>query len=400
MEHMFEKRRRMYLDHASATPVHEDALRAMERAGREFANPGSIHADGVAALTALRGARTRIARALAARPREIIFTSGLSESNNLAILGPARSRSLKGEGLAGTHWITTSIEHASVLDCFAEIERLGGDVTHLDPGPDGIVTAELLKRALRPTTVFVSVGWANNEIGTIQPLSELARVIRAFERSSKSKVLFHSDAGQGPLYKVPFVHTLGVDLFSFGSGKLYGPRGIGALYASNRAELAPVILGGGQERGLRAGTEDTVLAAGFAAALDAIGSERAAESRRLKGLRDLLLRELAAAIPGLIVNGKTKESLPHMLNVSFPEVNGEYFVLRLDREGISVATKSACEEGNARSHVVEALGGEAWRAEHAVRFSLGRDTTEKDIKRCVRVIPASWASVARKRGRR
>lgn len=383
--------KRIYLDHASSTPVLPAASRATRKASR-LGNPGSIHADGVLALRALRNARERIARELACKAREVIFTSGLSESNTLAILGAVRARALAGKDIRGTHWVTTSIEHASVLECFAEIERLGGTVTHIDPDPKGLISAETIARALRPETVFVSVGWANNEIGTLQPLVDITRVIRAHEGGHKATILFHSDAGQGPLYKTPYVHTLGVDLFSLGSGKLYGPRGIGALYVSNRAELAPLVLGGSQERGLRAGTENPALSAGFATAFANITSERAREARRVGKLRDMLARDILGRIPGAVVNGDLAHALPHMLNVSIPGISGEYLVLSLDREGISVATKSACEEGSARSHVVSALGpagsGEpaGWRAENTVRFSLGRATRARDIRFVIRAL--------------
>jgi cysteine desulfurase len=266
------------------------------------------------------------------------------------------------------------------------VECLGGIVTHVEPDGRGIVDSARVARALRHETVFVSVGWANNEIGVIQPLADIARAIRSHEHANGTRVLFHADAGQGPLYKTPYVHTLGVDLFSLGSGKLYGPRGVGALYVSNRAELAPLILGGNQERGMRAGTESPALAAGFAEAFAAIASERAREARRLAKLRDALARDILRAIPGAVLNGDLAHALPHMLNVSIPQISGEYLVLSLDRRGISAATKSACEEGAAESHVVAALipgevGKESWRAANTVRFSLGRDTSERDVRR-------------------
>ena len=383
---MFGKKR-IYLDYASATPVFPQALDAIYKASEIFANPGGIHADSVEAKASLQKSRERIANQLACKAREVIFTSGLTEGNAIAILGTARALELSKRNLSGTHWLVSSIEHSSVLECFAEIERLGGTVTHLEPNAQGIITAEYVAKHLRPETVFVSVGWGNNEIGTVQPLAHISRAIRTHQKKHKSIIFFHSDAGQSPLYTAPQVHTLGVDLLTLGSGKLYGPRGIGCLYVSTKAQISPVSFGGGQERGLRSGTEDVPLAAGFAEALDLIAAERGEEAKRLRKLRDELAREIVAHIPGVIMNGSPKHSLPHMLNVSIPgPKSGEYLALRLDHFGISLSTKSACREGEAASHVIQALGGEAWRAKNTLRFSLGSATTAKDIKRVVEVL--------------
>jgi len=379
--------KRVYLDYASATPVVPEALRAFDRASRLYANPGGIHTDAVAAKKLLQNARERIAAHLACKPREIIFTSGLTEGNALAILGAARAMERVRRTLQNTHWIVSSIEHSSVLECFSEIERIGATVSHIEPDMNGIIGADKIAEALRPETVFVSVGWTNNEIGSVQPLAAISRVIREHEKTRHTNILLHSDAGQGPLYLSAQVHTLGVDLFALGSGKLYGPRGAGCLYAGNKAQLFPLYGGGGQERGLRSGTEDVALACAFAEALDVIAAERHSESRRLENLRDKLAHGLAVQIPGLLLNGAAKTALPHMLNVSVPgEKNGEYLALQLDRAGVSLSTKSACREGESDSHVVTALGGPGWRAKNTLRFSLGRGTTEGDVVRALNAL--------------
>ncbi len=391
---MFGNTKRIYLDYTSATPVHPKAARAQGDASDVFANPGAIHAEGVAAKRVLTHARESLARLLGCKAREIIFVSGLTEANNIALVGLARGLELSKRSLKDTHWIVSSIEHSSVLECFSEIERMGGTVSHVEPDAKGIVRAERVRELLRPTTVAVSVGWCNNEIGTVQPLSSIGRVLRAYEKAHPStssgqgnRIIFHSDAGQAPLYRSPQVHSLGVDMLALGSGKLYGPCGIGCLYLSNRAALHPAIFGGGQERGLRSGTEDVALAAGFAAALDEVTAEREAESKRLRLLRDNFAREICARLPGVIVNGDLKHALPHMLNISVPgERTGEYLVLALDHVGLALSTKSACREGEANSHVVAALGGEEWRARNTLRFSLGRDTTEKELKHVISVL--------------
>ena len=387
--------KRIYLDYASATPVHPAALDAVYKASAIFANPGGLHADSVEAKELLQTSRGRIASQLGAKAREVIFTSGLTESNALAILGTARKleflksdlKKYQGRTLVNTHWLVSAIEHSSVLECFAEIERQGGEVTHIEPDANGLIAADVVAKKLRPETVFVSVGWANNEIGTIQPLSAISRAIRIYEKKHKTGISFHSDGGQAPLYIAPQVHTLGVDLLSLGSGKLYGPRGIGCLYTGTRARLSAVSFGGGQERGLRSGTEDVALAAGFAEALDIVARERSEESKHVKKLRDDLAREIVARIQGALVNGSLKHSLPHMLNISIPGAkSGEYLALRLDHLGISLSTKSACREGEAASHVIAALGGPQWRAKNTLRFSLGAMTTAKDIKRVIDVL--------------
>ncbi len=386
---MFGQKKRIYLDYASATPMVAEALRAMEEAEKTFGNPGSIHAEGVTAKKILEGAREGIAHELGCKSRQIIFTSGLTEGNNLAILGFARKREITGASLKDTHWITTSIEHDSVLECFAEIERIGGTVSHVDPTSQGMITEEKIANALRPNTIFVSVGWGNNEIGTVQPLSRIARVIREHEKNHPSTssgqarhIVFHSDAGQAPLYLSPQVHTLGVDMLALGAGKLYGPRVIGALYVRDPQIIAPVMHGGGQEKGLRAGTEKVVPAIGFAKALEVISKERGREAERMRKLRDTFAREITKRIPEAVINGDLDHALPHMLNISISgERTGEYLVLALDHAGVALSTKSACREGEARSHVVAALGGDSWRSENSLRFSLGRETTGQNLER-------------------
>lgn len=386
---MFGLRKRVYLDYASATPMLAESVAAAGDASRLFANPGGIHAESVAARALLERARERIAAHCAVKAREIIFTSGLTESNNLAILGYARAQERVRRSLDGTHWIVSAIEHASVLECFAEVERMGGAVSYVMPDARGVITPESVAALLRAETIFVSIGWANSELGVVQPLSAIARILKERERTDNTQITLHTDAGQAPLYLSPQPHTLGVDLMTVGSGKLYGPRGFGFCFVRARTTLAPVLFGGSQERGLRAGTEDVALAIGCAAALDVIAKERSSESERLCALRDMLAKEIRAAVPDAVVNGDVAYTLPHMLNISIPRINAEYLVLLLDRAGFALSTKSACREGEADSHVVLALGGDAWRARTTVRISLGRSTTAKDLTRMMRALIAS-----------
>ncbi len=388
---MFGRAKRIYLDYASATPVLPEALKAFSDASTEFANPGGIHTEGVAAQRVLARSREQIAAHLGVKAREIVFTSGLTEANDLGIVGFARALERTRRSLKGTHWIVSSIEHSSVLECFSEVERMGGGVSFIEPEASGTIKPENIAALLRPETVFLSAGWGNNEIGVVQPLSAIARKLHAHERAHRTRITFHSDAGQAPLYIPPQAHTLGVDLLALGSGKLYGPRGIGCLYVSTRTTLAPMLFGGGQERGLRPGTEEVALSAGFAKALDLVARERAGESKRLQKLRDELARELVAHIPEILINGDLRHALPHMLNISIPGINTEYLVLLLDRIGIALSTKSACREGEAASHVVASLGGPGWRAKNTLRMSLGRATTKADITYTLKALVARAA---------
>ncbi len=379
-------KKRIYLDYASAPPVLKEAEDAVYAARAFTGNPGAIHSEGVEAKRGLDTAREKVAHLLGVKSREIIFTAGLTESNNIAILGTARAHERAKRSLAGTHWVVSSIEHTSVLDCFGEIERLGGTVTHIDPDERGIISPETVAAALTKHTVLVSVGWANNEIGTIQPLSDIFRAIHAYEKEHSVTILLHADAGQAPLYLATGINSLGVDLCSIGANKLYGPHGVGCLFVSNRAELTRTLQGGPQERGLRPGTENVALALGFAAAFETIAAGREAEAMRVSGVRDALADALLESIPGLIINGDRKRVLPHMLNVSIPGISSEYITLSLDQDGIAVSTKSACREGEeSRSHVVEALippalrEVEGWRSKNTLRFSLGSDTNESDV---------------------
>lgn len=381
--------KRIYLDYASSTLPLKEAVSAMREAEGLIGNPGGIHAEALAARQVLDTARDGVARELAVKGREIIFTSGLTEAINLAILGFARklqTRPVRASGVSngvknqfeGSHWIVSSIEHSAVLESFGEIERMGGTVTYIDPNEKGIFDIETVVNAVRKETVFLSIGWANNEIGVVQPIRDISRAVK----EKNPSIIFHSDAGQAPLYLSPQVHTLGVDLMSFGSNKLYGPHGAGALYVAANTDMAAMIMGGGQERGLRSGTESVALAVGFAAAFAQIAREREIEARRLRDLRNTFAREIEKNIEGVIFNTDLKRALPHMLNVSIPNIQSEYVALALDRAGIAVSTKSACAEGGAKaSHVVAALGGHEWRAENTLRFSLGRDTSAGDLQK-------------------
>lgn len=392
----FFTKRRVYLDYAGATPVLPSALRAVAQAAGLYGNPGAIHTDGVAAGEALAVARERLAHHLGCKAREIIFTANATEANNIALIGHIRHLLCDGRIPESIHCITSTIEHPSVLVCFDELESLGCSVTRLAPDHRGMIVEPALRSALQKNTALVSIGWANSEIGVIQPIHALTREIRVHEKAHNTGVVFHSDAGQAPLYLKTQIHGLGVDMLTLDSGKLYGPRGIGALYVSPRASLAQIIFGGGQERGLRPGTENVALAIGFADAYAHIAKERESEAARVRAMRDECVRLLESAIPNIVINTPLQHALPNIVNVSIPgEESGEYITLALDAAGFSVSTKSACREGEGSvSHVVSALCGDSWRTRNTVRISLGCYTRMCDIRH----ISAHLRKICRPRG--
>jgi cysteine desulfurase len=377
---MFWKNKRIYLDYAAATPILPEATHAHQGALAVFGNPNGLHKEGVSAKASLESAREKIALGLQCRARELIFTSGGTECNNLAIFGSIIKPS-------EAHIITSAIEHPSILEPILELERRGAQVTHLAVDSCGHISPENVSKALTPQTSLVSIGWANGEIGVVQSISAISKIIREYEKAQKTKIIFHTDVGQAPLYIKSTMHSLDVDLATLDSGKLYGPRGIGALFIKNGISIAPLFLGGGQERGIRSGTENVALAIGFATAFETFFRERENESNRLTNLRAQFLTEIEHAIPNAVVNGESaKNILPHIVNISIPDIDAEYVALALDHRGIAISTKTSCKEGERESSVVKALNMESWRAHSTLRFSFGRMTTEKDIKRIVPVL--------------
>jgi cysteine desulfurase len=400
-------RKRIYLDYAATTPLDPRVMRAMGPffAGSPapgFGNPSSIHAEGVAAKRALDNARTFVARSFEAHADEIIFTSGGTESNNLSIFGtlfalPRFDLSPDTRSnLVKPHMVTTNIEHASILEPIRELEKRGViEVAYVPVEQNGIVKPEKIIAAIRPNTVLVSVMYANNEIGTIQPIAKIGKALRDLRNRQLSTFnfqlstvknrfpIFHTDACQAPLYLNCLVNALGVDLMTLDGHKMYGPKGIGALYVRRGTPLKPLILGGGQERGLRSTTENVPGIAGLAEALRIAAVERKAESIRLEKLRDYLYSTIRAnGGIDMVVNGsmEKKERLPNNLNISLPGVDTEFLTLQLDARGVAVSTKSSCLKDEKSSYVVAALGGNKKRSSSTLRFTLGRWTKKSDIE--------------------
>ena len=369
----------IYLDYNSTTPTAPEVFEAMAPFFTDnFANPFNLHRFGQRARGPLNEARDSVAALLgAASPDEIIFTGGGSESDNLAVKGVAAASVSRGR-----HVITSAIEHPAVLLACEWLGDMGWDVTFLSPDDEGIVHADALAAAIRPDTVLVSIMHANNEVGTVEPIAELAAVAR--ERG----VLFHTDAVQ-TVGKIPVnARDLGVDLLSISAHKFYGPKGVGVLYVRSGVELVPLIHGGHQEEGRRAGTHNTPGIIGLARALELANADREEEGNRLARLRDRL-KDGILAMPGKVVfMTPAANAMPNTLNVCFPGIEGEALMLALDMEGISAATGSACASGSSEpSHVHAAMGCPPEVARGSIRFSLGKYTTEEDIGRVLEVLP-------------
>uniref|UniRef100_A0A7V4THS1 Cysteine desulfurase IscS n=1 Tax=Candidatus Caldatribacterium saccharofermentans TaxID=1454753 RepID=A0A7V4THS1_9BACT len=368
----------IYLDYNATTPCDPRVVEAMLPFFREhFGNPSSLHRFGQEARQMVEKARSVIARSIGARDEEIVFTSGGTESNNLAIRGVAQALRKKGN-----HLVTSSIEHHAVLNVFRALEKEGFVVTYLPVDREGLVHPEDLKKALRPETILVSIMHANNETGVIEPVEELSRVVR------EHGAVFHTDAVQ-TVGKIPiWVDDLGVDLLSASAHKFYGPKGVGFLYIRKGTRLVPQILGGHHERGRRAGTENVPGIVGMAKALEIAQDEMHEEARRVGALRDRLEEELQARIPDIVIVSRGASRLYNTSLVLVEYVEGESLLLNLDFEGICVSSGSACTSSSLEpSHVLLACGYPHALAHGSIRFSLGKWTTEEEISRVVAVFP-------------
>ena len=379
--------RPIYLDCHATTPVDPRVLEVMlPYFSEQFGNPASVnHAYGWEAEAVVQQAREILAAAIGATPEEIIFTSGATEANNLAIKGVAEAKFSQGR-----HLISVQTEHNAVLDPLRYLESLGFEVTLLPVQSDGLIDLAALKQALRPETILVSVMAANNEIGVLQPLAEIGALFR------DRKIYFHTDAAQA-VGKTPLdVQSLSVDLMSLTAHKLYGPKGIGALYVRRRnprVTLAPQLHGGGHERGLRSGTLPTPLIVGFAKAVELAIAEMDSERDRILKLRQRLWQQLSTEIPDLLLNGHAQQRLPGNLNISVPGVDGQALLLGL-QPTIAVSSGSACTSAKtAPSHVLAALGRSESLAYASIRFGVGRFNTEAEIDQAARCTIATIRSL-------
>lgn len=372
--------RRIYLDHTATTPLDPRVLEAMRPYWSDtFGNASSVHWHGRQSRAALEEARERIATAIGAQPGEITFTSGGTESDNLAITGAARSARAGGRNRV----VTSAAEHHAVLDTCEALREEGFEVSVLRPDETGRVSAGSLEGSIDGRTSVVSVMHGNNEVGTITRVREIADATHAHG------ALLHTDAVQ-TLGKIPVdVNGLGADLLTISAHKVYGPKGIGALYIRRGTGVEPLLHGGGQERGNRPGTESVPLAVGFAKAVEIAVSEMEAESNRLARLRDALQARVIDEFPAAIVNGHPAERLPHILNISFDNrrvsLEGEMLLMNMDLLGVSVTSGSACTSGSMQpSHVLLAMGRDPQTARATLRFSFGRGNSEEEVEEAVR----------------
>ena len=359
------------MDHSATTPVAPEVLAAMlPYFGEKFGNASSLHRSGREAKEALEDSREKVAALLGARAEEIIFTSGGTESDNLALKGIARKNRKLGK-----HIITTQIEHPAILETCRALEKDGFEVTYLPVTGEGLVELSTLEASIRPDTILISVMHANNEVGTIQPLEEIGRL--AAERD----IYLHSDAVQS-VGKIPVnVDDLGVDLLSLSAHKLYGPKGVGALYIRKGTKLESIIQGGGHERRLRSGTENISGIVGLARAAELAERDMPREAERLAGLRDRLAELVLGKVKDAWINGTMKKRLPGNLNFGFKYVEGESLLLFLDSKGICVSTGSACSSHKLEpSHVLMSLGLKAEECHGSLRITLGMSNTMEEIE--------------------
>jgi cysteine desulfurase len=363
---------RIYLDHSATTPMRLEVKQAMEPFLAEsdgFGNPSSIHSYGRQAKAALDSAHDTLASALNAEPSEITFTSGGTESDNLAIIGLMTANREKGD-----HLITSTIEHDAVLKSAQFLETIGFRVTYVKADEAGLVDPQDVAEAITDKTVLVSIMHANNEVGTIEPIAEIAEITR--ERG----VLLHTDAVQSFGQLPVNMQCLPIDAMSVSSHKIYGPKGAGALFVRRGTPILPILHGGGQERGRRSGTENIPAIAGFECAVRLMIAERDANSERMRGLRDRFLGRASERIPGFRINGHPDRRLPNNINFSVPGVEGEAMLLNLDLAGIAASSGSACASGSIEpSHVLLAMNLPPEAVRSALRISLGRGTTQEEL---------------------
>lgn len=381
-----KNKRPIYLDHAAATPINCKVNDLMAKISVIFfGNPSSAHDLGLKAKRVLEGARQKIARLLSVKPDEIIFTGSGTESINLAILGLAMAYKNKEHRKRG-HIITSEIEHLSVLRACRQLQKYGFKVDYLPVEKNGIIDPEKIIKAVRSETFLISIQYANNEIGTVQPLKEIFQGLKKLRADNFGlKTVFHTDACQAAGFFNIRPETLGADLLSFNGSKIYGPKGIGVLFKKNKVHLEPLVYGGSQERGLRAGTENVALAAGLALALELAEKNKIKEFKHLIGLRGWLIEKILKEIPGTRLNGDAKKRLPNNINISFKNIDGEMLMSGLNRQGFAVSTGSACTAFEiGPSHVIEAINKKnevETKEDGNLRITLGRETTRRDLER-------------------
>jgi cysteine desulfurase len=380
----------VYLDHAATTYVDPEVLKAMmPYFSDEFGNPTAIYADGRHARETIETARDTVAEILNCKYDEVIFTGSGTESDNLAVFGfvEKKQEELK-ESKEKLHIITSKIEHHAVLYPFERLKKQGYKVTFLEVDKYGLIDPKKFKEALTPDTIFTSMIYANNEIGTIEPISELAKIAHSYKNRFGESVVFHTDACQAAGVLDINVKNLGVDLMTINGSKIYGPKGIGVLYKKSSIKIHPQIVGGGQENNMRSGTENVPGIIGFAKALELAQKNKEKENKRLTTLREKLIQGIFKSTPRTYLNGHPTLRLPNNANILFLDIEGEALLLHLDEKGIEVSTGSACNSKSlAPSHVLLATGLPHAAVHGSIRMTLGKRTTEEDIDYVLKVLP-------------
>lgn len=381
---------RIYLDFAATTPVSGEVKAAMQPYFSEiYGNPSAVHREGVVSKMAVEDARTSLGRTLRVRPSDVVFTSGGTESNNLAMYGTLRHIISAGRKYSDLEVITTRIEHPSISEVMNDLVELGVQVSYLDVDEEGLINPQQLETLLNPHVALVTLAYVNSEVGVIQPVRHLARVIKAFNQENGTKVCLHLDACQAPLWLPVQLDSLGCDLLSLDAGKCYGPKGVGVLAKRHHVALAPTMLGGSQEGGLRAGTENVPLVIGSAIALNKAQSQCEINQAKISQLRDYMIESLQRALPDCVVNGPRVDRVANNVNISIPGIDTEFAVISLDVAGVAASTKSACSGADGGgSTVVRVMTGDEVRAHSTIRFSLGTSTTKAEIDTAVSILQA------------
>ncbi len=379
-----KKRKRIYMDYAAATPLRKEVKTMMDRYwDKDFGNAGAIHTEGVIAKQTIEKSRKLIAKSLKIQPKEIIFNSGGTESNNSAIFGVLDKLNEEGLKIKDMHLITTKMEHPSVLNYFKHFEKRGATLDLIDITKEGFIDLKQFKKLLKPNTILISIMFVNNEIGTIQPMKEIVKIIRNFKKKKLKNnqsitPILHSDSAQALLYIPLDIKKIGIDLMSFDAQKIYGPKGVGALYIRKGLEINPLIVGGSQENGMRPGTPNTPLVVGFAKALKLALKEQLKEITRLTKLRNYFIKKVLKEVPKADLNGGLENRLSNNVNISIPATNNDFSVIQLDFKGIACSTKSACSTEK-YSYVIKSLGKTKKQIQNSLRFTLGKFSTKKEI---------------------
>jgi len=382
--------KRIYFDYAATTPIDKSVLqKMMPYLKNKYGNASSLHKFGQEANNALDEARERVAKFLNCKPAEIIFTGSASESDNLAIRGVIKAIKKKKQAGERIHVITSKIEHKAVLETFKDIEKDGARVVYLPTGTDGLINLDDLRAEITPETDLISIMYANNEVGSIQPIKKIGEIVAKINKNEEHPVYFHTDAAQAANWLDCDVGKLGVHLLTLSGHKIYGPKGVGVLYIKEGTPILPIIFGGDQEWKLRAGTENIANIVGMAEAIKKIKHTKS-EFMEMAKMRDMLVKGVLSNVQGSKINGPKKEEdgLPNIVNFSFLGVEGESLVIALDQQGIAASTGSACTSTALMpSHVLIAMGLIDLDAHSSLRISLGKYTTIQEINRFIKTLP-------------